>query len=669
MSRFRPELIPGLLAVAVFVAWAAAGGGFAPTSWYPGTLFLLGLLVVVAIAYRRRLPQLSTPHRLALVALALYCAWTFVSIAWADVQGIAWDGANRTLLYLVVFALFSATTWRPATAAIVLGAYAIGIAGVALATMVDVTGSADSALAFIDGRLAEPTGYPNAVAALFVGGFWPAAFLAARREVPWQLRGILLAAAALLLQVALLPQSRGALLVFPLALLIFLVLAPGRLRVGFVLLAALGATALAAPAIIDVYSAIEDGRDLAAALADAWRAMAISTVGLAMLGTFAAFLDRTFSAPPRLARATGWGLGALAGLGTAVAVVLALLAIGNPVGWAGDRWDDFKGGYESTDFATSRFSGDLGSNRYDFWRVGIGELADSPVGGDGVDNFAVAYLRERDSHEEPLYPHSLAIRVLAGGGIVGALMLGVALLAAAAAAFRAQREGGFAWGLSAVGLAAYGYWFLHGLGDWLWSFPGLSAPVFAWLAIGAALGGSRGAREPGPRRLPAFLPVVLGAVVAAAAAASLAFPWAAARDVDIAASGWRGHPTAAFDRLDRAHGLNPLSTRADETAGAIASQLGDRDLVRHYFARVAERDPHSWYAQLELATVAALGGRTPEALRRLDDARRINPREPLLRRAARRIRGANPLTLRAIDRALLDKVCAKVGRTKQTQQC
>ena len=48
----------------------------------------------------------------------------------------------------------------------------------------------EAVLSLISGRLAEPTGYPNAVAALFVGGFWPAIYLASRRETPWPAAGV-----------------------------------------------------------------------------------------------------------------------------------------------------------------------------------------------------------------------------------------------------------------------------------------------------------------------------------------------------------------------------------------------------------------------------------------------------------------------------------------------
>jgi hypothetical protein len=117
-----PELIPGLLAVGVFLAWGADQGGYPPTVGYPGALFLLGLLVVSAIVYRSELARLPRLSAIALALLAAFTVWSFVSIAWADARADAWDGANRTLLYLTVFALFTLLPWRRPGAAIVLGA-------------------------------------------------------------------------------------------------------------------------------------------------------------------------------------------------------------------------------------------------------------------------------------------------------------------------------------------------------------------------------------------------------------------------------------------------------------------------------------------------------------------------------------------------------------------
>ena len=99
----------GGLAVVLFAWWATADGGYAPGAWYPGALLVLAALAgcVRPGSYR----QLSPPSRWALAAFAGFTVWSFCSIVWADARGEAWDGANRTLLYLTVFALFASVAW------------------------------------------------------------------------------------------------------------------------------------------------------------------------------------------------------------------------------------------------------------------------------------------------------------------------------------------------------------------------------------------------------------------------------------------------------------------------------------------------------------------------------------------------------------------------------
>ena len=50
----------------------------------------------------------GTLRDIALACLAAYTVLSFLSILWARVPADAWEGANRTLLYLAVFALFAA---------------------------------------------------------------------------------------------------------------------------------------------------------------------------------------------------------------------------------------------------------------------------------------------------------------------------------------------------------------------------------------------------------------------------------------------------------------------------------------------------------------------------------------------------------------------------------
>ena len=105
--------------------------------------------------------------------------WNFLSIIWADVQGLAWDGANRTLIYLVVFAIFSLLPWRSRSMAIVVADLRGALAVVAVVEIQQALDAADPTRWFIVGRFAEPAGYANGVAALFIGGFWPSLYLGA----------------------------------------------------------------------------------------------------------------------------------------------------------------------------------------------------------------------------------------------------------------------------------------------------------------------------------------------------------------------------------------------------------------------------------------------------------------------------------------------------------
>ena len=65
-----------------------------------------------------------------------------------------------------------------------LTAFSTAVAVVGVVTVAHAAHAAHPASAFIDSRLADPTGYPNATAALFLLAFWPSAALASRREVP-----------------------------------------------------------------------------------------------------------------------------------------------------------------------------------------------------------------------------------------------------------------------------------------------------------------------------------------------------------------------------------------------------------------------------------------------------------------------------------------------------
>jgi tetratricopeptide (TPR) repeat protein len=153
--------------------------------------------------------------------------------------------------------------------------------------------------------------------------------------------------------------------------------------------------------------------------------------------------------------------------------------------------------------------------------------------------------------------------------------------------------------------------------------------------------------------------------VCVVAACSFALPWLAAQEVDQAAKEWKRDPGSAFARLDRARALDPLADDPDLVAGAIASRLGDRARMAAAFRRATSRNPHNWYAWLELGVAEALQGRREAALADLARAQALDPREDTIAFVAAEVRAGKRVSPIEIDRKMLRRVAVdQLGRTK-----
>ena len=171
-----PSTVPALAAVALFVVWATDQAGYPVTHWAPGGLIVLALLGLALGLVGLPVKDVPRPVKVALGCLAGYTALSFASILWAAAPGDAWEGADRTLLYLLVFALFALWRQRAASAALLLGAWTLAM--ICLAAFVALHVSSEGghlARVFVGERLAYPTGYPNASAAQWLMACWPAA--------------------------------------------------------------------------------------------------------------------------------------------------------------------------------------------------------------------------------------------------------------------------------------------------------------------------------------------------------------------------------------------------------------------------------------------------------------------------------------------------------------
>ena len=665
-----PELLVAVPAVAVFVLWWTDEAGFDPLSWYPGGIFLLGLLAAAAVGFRRIRPYFGLLAAATLL-FAAFAAWCLLSIAWAGVPGDAWEGANRVLVYVVVFALFALPPWRATSGAVLLGAIAVGICAVGVGSLAQAAGAGAPELFFIDGRFVEPAGDHNASAALFLIGFWPAAALASRPELPAIARGLLLAVAGALLQLAVLPQSRGAVLAFAITLLVYLVAAPSRLRTALWLLPPALCVVLAAPTLLDVYDSVRAG-DPQPAVDDALRTILVSLPVLFVVGVAVALGDRRVRLSERVVRIANRTAAAVAALGAVAAIVVALVAIGNPATWVEERWDDFTGGYEEVDFEANRFSGSLGSNRYDFWRVSFAEFADSPILGTGTENFAAEYLQDRRSEEEPKHPHSLPVRILSQTGLVGALLFaGFLVLAGAAAIGRRRRtSSGLSAMVGAAAITSLAYLLIHSGGDWLWTFPGLVAPTLAMFAVAARVRSDAAEKLPASEEGAARWPLlVAGGVVAVAAVASLAFPFASALESERALEEWRDDLPGALERFDRARELNPLTDRPDLLAASVALGSLEGGVALDRYEAVLERNESNWYAAAQAAILHSIEGDRDAANEDAQLALQLNPKDPAVRELVRRVGDGEEISPDFMVKTVEERVCRRVGRTRVTPSC
>jgi O-antigen ligase len=694
--RASPATVPALVALALFVVWATSQAGYPVTHWAPGALVVLVALAIALGVVRVRIAEVPRPVLVALAALAAYTVLSYLSILWAANTGDAWEGANRTLLYLLVFALFALWRQRGRSAALLLCVWTIALIVLAAYTALHLSGASGAHLQAMlpGGRLDYPTGYPNANAAQWLMAFWPALLLARSEQLPWGIRGLLAGGAVLLAEVALLSQSRGSIYATPVMVVLVFVLLAGRIRTFALLIPVVAGVAVAAPAVLHVGDRLEHEAVVPATLHTAIASMFAAALAVGLVVALGAYIEslRPFSRKTR--KRIHAGMRAVALLTLVVGVIGGLAVAGNPIARIEKGWHSFKGGYSSDNTSGSRLVSGLGSNRYDFFRVALDEFTAHPIVGVGADNFQQQYLARGRSDETPHYPHSVELRTLSQTGVIGALIaligLGGALLATARALRRAKPLAG---DVAAAALAGFGYWVVHGSFDWFWEFAGLGAAAFALLGIACALAPRRGtstrgasapvapddaqpapggateldAGEPAPGMAESTAGVVGrgrrgrrlalggGLLVALAAAISLAAPWLSQLEVQSAAHIWTSSPRTAYARLRDAARLNPLSDEADLVAGSIALRYGELPYAQQQFSLALERDPGDAYAALERGAIASAKGQHASALGLLGRAVQLEPREPLAREALMLVREGHRLSVEELNRLILLK--------------
>jgi hypothetical protein len=648
------------VALGLFVVWAVRDGGYAPEEWLPGGLLSLGLLCVslASADVRARLRARRAP----LVLFGLYVAWSYVSIAWAQVPGDAVDGANRTLVYWLVFTLFCGLALGRWGTTLVLG-WGGAVAVVGMVSLLRAATATRPAGHFVLGRLAAPISYPDADAALFLSTCLPLLALASRRGTSLAVRVAAGTAAVVLADLAVLCESRGSAIVLPLALLLYLAATRSRLRalVHIVVLAA--AAAPAVPALLAVEGAVVRGASWTGAVGHAavWIGVcaALGAVAFALL----ALLDRRLHVGAEARAAIGRVLLLAAGAALLVAAAV-VIAFAHPISRAETAWRNFTTNQEAAPGTTPHFAAGLGTSRYDVWRIALRQFSAHPLTGVGADNYLVGYLRHRRTHEVSRYPSSLELRALSETGVMGAVLffgfLATALLQVWTRARRSRAPN-----LALACLVGSGYWLLHASFDWFWEFPALTGPGLALLALGGASSrapGRRRAARDRPRFLGSARLAVAAAAAALAAAAVLAVPWVAVSLTDEAVA--LGPTTHAYGLLETAASLNPFSEQPALARAAVAAGAGERGRERRALHDALQRSPSDWYARFMLGIVAGQEHRPALARAELERAHRLSPEDLVVVYAQRRLAIGKPLSERRVA-AILREVTATFRGERQ----
>ena len=632
-DRRRLGLTLALANIVLLATWMGdVNGGYFVRDWATIALLLAALLLVGSLAGLFR----GLGSRQSITALGLfagYAAWTSVSLLWSSDLGDAWFGAAQTLLYLLAFVVSMAILTSGGSRRWVLVASVLGPAVEAAFTLWALV-SGDQSV-FKDGSLVGTVGYHNGEAAFLLVPFWVAVYLAGSRCVNPVVRGLVLAGATLCIEVAVLAQSRGALVAMAMSLPVFFALSGQRLR-GLLALIPVSAALLASFSDLnEVYLAFLNEEDPAVALNHAIPIVWMASVTAGLYGLLWGVADRWWKPPSGMVRAVGVSATLLVIVALVIGAVALGERVGSPLTWSGQKWEAFKNDDVAGQEQNNRYLNVSGSGRYTLWEVAWEDFMAHPLLGIGTHNYEATYYQLREQRVGYVrQPHMLPLEVLAERGIVGGALFFGFLAVCLATGLRQRFTYLNAEGKAMVGaaIAAIAYWFVHSSAEWFWQLPAVTLSVVIYLAVLAApwrhvkTEVARWSWRAGSAAV-AVLTIVLIAPLYIA-------------DRYLAQSYATTDPRVALETVERAQRFNPVDPQLPQREAELAMQVSDWPRVEKAYNRAIQLNPRHYAPYALLAEFHEQRGEYEEALESYRKALNLNPLDKKLSESVNQLQSA-----------------------------
>lgn len=436
---------------------------------------------------------------------------------------------------------------------------------------------------------------------------------------------IVLAAAAIPVTVAtlLLTFSRGAIVAAAMGLVLYAVLArPRALLSGLLVALLVGSLAVVTTYNADLLAsanprspgALDQGRELALTIG------ILTVVAAALRSLLMAVVEPLLERRPRLPRRVRRIAGAAVGTAAVIAAVIAIVALDLP-SEVESQYQAFVETNPEADDTRSRLTEVGNRGRVEGWQVALDAFSEEKAVGQGAGGFELIWARERPVAGKVVDAHSLYIEVLAELGVVGLVLLLLALgaiLAGLAARIRGRERSVYA-----ALFAAVAAWMARAGVDWDWEMPAVTLWVFAagGLGLAASARERRIAPDPGP-----ILRLAVSVGLIALAITPMLVALSQRHLTEARAAADAGDCTPAIDAALASIEVLGIRPEPYEVLGYCDLGADEPELAVSAFQAAVSRDPQNWRYHYGLAIARGADGRDPRAT--AQRARRLNPRHP-----------------------------------------